>query len=64
MLQMSAKDLLERFLWELSEEQKYLDLDQHALSQTGNLQVSIGYLMDKAEVEVSIIQARNLMGKG
>ena len=59
---MTPRDLEERYLWELSEQQKYLD--NHTLKTGGSLHVSVGYLIDKEEVELSIIQAKNLPGKG
>ena len=64
LLQKSPTDLLESFLWELSEQQKNLDLDSNALSRSGSLQISLGYLIDKEEVEISVIEARDLMARG
>ena len=66
LLQTDSKELLERYLWDLSEQQKYLDnCDDIMASNTagGLLQISVGYLLDKAVVEVSVIQAKNLPGK-
>lgn len=62
MLQTDSKELLERYLLELSERQKYLD--NYTANKGGSLQISVGYLMDKSVVEVSVIQARNLPGNG
>ena len=66
LLQTDSKELLECYLWDLSEQQKYLDnCDDIMASNTagGLLQISVGYLLDKAVVEVSVIQAKNLPGK-
>ncbi len=64
MQQTSTHDLLERFLWELSEQQKYLDLNQKTTFKAGSLQISMGYLIDRGEVEVSVIQATELVARG
>lgn len=55
---MSGKDLIVKFLCDLSETQKYAE------HRAGTLDISVGYLMDKEVVEVSVIQARNLPGTG
>lgn len=61
LLQTHSRELLERYLWELSEQQKYLD-NYSSNRGLGSLQISIGYLIDKAVIEISIIQAMNLPG--
>ena len=61
LVQTGSKELLKCYLVELSEQQKYLD--DHTSCSEGSLQISVGFLMDKAVVEVSVIQARNLPGK-
>ena len=61
LLQTDSKELLERYLWDLTEQQKYWD-DYISNTAGGLLQISVGYLLDKAAVEVSVMQARNLPG--
>ena len=58
---MPAQDLLERYVYELSEQQKYLE--NHSTLNQGTLQLSLGYLIDKGIVEVSVVHAKNLVGK-
>ncbi len=64
LLRTEARDLLERYLWELSEQQKYKDNYSVNGTSGGSLQISVGYLIDESVVEVSIIQAGNLPGNG
>jgi hypothetical protein len=61
LLQTGSKELLEHYLHELSEQQKYFD--SHTGNSGGMLQISVGYLIDMRVVEVSVIQAKNLPGK-
>lgn len=63
LLQSSAQDLMERYLWELSEQQKYLQEDNYSVIRRRELHISVGYLIDQQLVEVSIIQAKNLPGR-
>ena len=57
-MQSSAQDLQQRYLWELSQQQKYLG--NGSVIDRGSLEVSVGYLIDKEEIELSVIQAKNL----
>lgn len=54
-MQTPSKDLFERFLWELSDHQK--SLDNVETVGGSSLEISVGYLIDKRVVEVSVIQA-------
>ena len=58
LMQSSAQDLQQRYLWELSQQQKYLG--NGSVIDRGSLEVSVGYLIDKEEIELSVIQAKNL----
>ena len=69
LLCMPAQDLLERYLWELTEQQNHLDSQEGSPHRSysegrGSLLISVGYLIDEQAVEVSVIQALNLSGKG
>lgn len=58
LLQTNSEDLEERYLWELSQHQKYLG--NYTISSGGSLEISLGYLIDKKVLEVSIIRAKDL----
>jgi len=62
LLQTSSTDLIQRYLTELEGQQKYIEMG--ASLRQGSLHMSVGYLKDKGLVEVSIIQAKGLPGKG
>ena len=62
LIQTSSKDLIQRYLTELEGQQKYIEIG--ASLRQGTLHMSVGYLIDKGVIEVSIIQAKNLPGKG
>ena len=58
----SSKDLILKFLLELGKQQRGVSTEEASQSQ-GTLQLSVGYLLDKQVLEVSVIQAKDLPGK-
>ena len=63
LLHTPPRQLLTRFLSELGKQQRNADLEVSAGRQC-TLQLNTGYLIDKQAVEVSIVQAKNLPGRG